>query len=193
MIDQALIFLRDQINGYLMEIIHSKKAVIGHIVNQNGQANLNEIGITLVNIEEEPSLKNKNPYTRIDDINIAKINPPVYVNLYVMISAYFGDTEENYKEALKNLARVIRFFQGKPVFTHQNSAGLDPAIEKILVELVSLSFEQQNNLWASLGGKYLPSVIYKVRPVEMFRETPVATGPQIEEVILNTAKMESKD
>lgn len=193
MIDQTLIFIRDQINNYLMEIIHSKKVTLGHIVNQNGQTNIGEIGITLINIEEEASLKNKNPYQKIDEQNIAKINPPVYLNLYVLISAYFGDTEENYKEALKNLARVIRFFQGKPVFNHQNSPDIDPAIEKILVEMVSLSFEQQNNLWSSLGGKYLPSVIYKIRPIEMLRETMVASGPRIEEVIVNTAKMEENE
>jgi hypothetical protein len=192
MIDQTLIFIRDQINDYFMEIIQAKKVVLGHVVNLNGQTNISEIGLTLINIEEEPSLKNKNPYIKISEHDIAKINPPVYLNLYILISAYFGDTEENYKEALKNLSRVVRFFQGKPVFTHQNSPDLDDGIEKILVEMVSLSFEQQNNLWSSLGGKYLPSLIYKVRPVEMIRSGLLAVGPRIEEVILNTAKMEDE-
>jgi hypothetical protein len=192
MIDQALIFIRDQINDYFMEIIHVKKVVLGHVVNLNGQTNISEIGLTLINIEEEPSLKNKNPYIKISEFDIAKINPPIYLNLYILISAYFGDTEENYKEALKNLSRVVRFFQGKPVFTHQNSPDLDDGIEKILVEMVSLSFEQQNNLWSSLGGKYLPSVIYKIRPIQMMRTGMLDVGPRIEEVILNTAKMEDK-
>ena len=192
MIDQALIFIRDQINDYFLEIIHAKKVVLGHVVNMNGQTNISEIGLTLINIEEEPSLKNKNPYIKISEFDIAKVNPPIYLNLYILISAYFGDTEENYKEALKNLSRVVRFFQGKPVFTHLNSPELDEGIEKILVELVSFSFEQQNNLWSALGGKYLPSVIYKIRPIQIMRTGMLEVGPRIEEVIVNTAKMEDE-
>ncbi|MBE0638615.1 MAG: DUF4255 domain-containing protein [Bacteroidales bacterium] len=192
MIDQTLIFLRDQINSFLMETIQSEKVVLGHLVNMNGQTNVSEIGLTLINIEQESSLKNTNPYRRISDDEISKVHPPIYLNLYVLISAYFGDTEENYKEALKNLSRVIRFFQAKPLFNHQNSAGLDPEIEKVLVELVSLTFEQQNNLWASLGGKYLPSVIYKLRLVEIVRDVMISTGPPIEDVFVNTKEMEEK-
>jgi hypothetical protein len=37
------------------------------------------------------------------------------------------------------------------------------------VELYSLSLEQQNQLWGSLGAKYLPSAIYKVRLVVIDR------------------------
>lgn len=192
MIDQTLLFLRDQINAYLMEIIQSEKVVLGHLVNINGQINVSEIGLTLINIEEEPALKNKNPYRRVSDDEISKIHPPIYLNLYVLISAYFGDSEENYKEALKNLSRVIRFFQAKPLFNHQNSAGLDPDIEKVLVELVTFSFEQQNNLWASLGGKYLPSVIYKIRPVEIVRESILSSGPPIDEVFVVPKRMDKK-
>lgn len=192
MIDLALVFLRDQINAYLMETIQTEMVVLGHLVNVNGQTNVSEIGLTLINIEQETALKNTNPYRRVSDDEISKIHPPVYLNLYVLVSAYFGDTEENYREALKNLSRVVRFFQAKPMFNQQNSPGLDPEIEKIVVELVTFSFEQQNNLWAALGGKYLPSVIYKVRPVVIERDMTISTGPPIDEVIVNTKKMEEK-
>ncbi len=192
MIDLALVFLRDQINAYLMETIQTEMVVLGHLVNMNGQTNVSEIGLTLINIEQETALKNTNPYRRVSDDEISKIHPPVYLNLYVLVSAYFGDTEENYREALKNLSRVVRFFQAKPLFNQQNSPNLDPEIEKIVVELVSFSFEQQNNLWAALGGKYLPSVIYKIRPVVIERDMTISTGPPIDEVIVNTKRMDEK-
>ncbi len=192
MLDLTLIFLRDQINSYLMGTIQSEKVVIGHLVNANGQNNIGEIGLTLINIEEEPSLKNKYPYHRISDEEIHKIHPPVHLNIYVLVSAFFGDNEESYKEALKNLSRVIRFFQAKPVFNHQNSPELSADVERIFVELYTLNLEQQNNLWASLGAKYLPSVIYKVRYLEIMRSNIVAGGPPIEEVIVNTKEFEEK-
>ena len=40
-------------------------------------------------------------------------------------------------------------------------------IERLVVELYSLNLEQQNHLWGYLGGKYLPSVVYKVRLVRI--------------------------
>ncbi len=192
MIDQTLIFIRDQINDYLEETIQSKKAVLGHLVNGSGQTNVSEIGLTLVNIEEEPALKNKTHYRRVSNEEISKFHPPVHLNLFVLVSACFGDTEENYKEALKNLARVVRFFQAKPVFHHNNSHGLDPAIEKVIIEMVTLSFEQQSNLWSSLGGKYLPSVLYKLRPVEVARDVTISTGPPIKEIIIKSEKEEEE-
>jgi hypothetical protein len=40
---------------------------------------------------------------------------------------------------------------------------LDPGIIKLIVELYTLNFEQQNHLWGFLGAKYMPSVMYKAR------------------------------
>lgn len=190
MIERSLVFLRDQINAYLFGIINSNKVALGHLLNQSGQNNIDEIGLSLINIQEEPSTRNKNPYKKLSDESIAKKNPPIDLNVYVLVTSYFGDTEENYREALKNLSRVVRFFQGKNVFNQQNSPGLDEDIEKIVVELVSLSFEQQNNLWASLGGKYLPSVIYKVRLIEIERDEILSEGPPIEEIEVKSEKMD---
>jgi hypothetical protein len=54
-------------------------------------------------------------------------------------------------------------------------------IEKLVVELHQLNFEQQNNLWAVLGAKYLPSVLYKVRAISIQegqtkdQQTPITT------------------
>lgn len=190
MIEKALVFLRDQINDYLFGIISSNKVVLGHLLDQSGQNNVSELGLSLINIQEEATTKNNPPYKKISDEIIAKKNPPIYLNVYIMITAYFGDTEENYREALKNLSRVVRFFQGKYVFNKDNSPSLDESIEKLLVEPVSLSFEQQNNLWASLGAKYLPSLIFKVRMIEIERDVILSQGPPIEEIEIKTEEMD---
>jgi len=34
-----------------------------------------------------------------------------------------------------------------------------------MVELMSLTYEQLNQVWAFVGGKQLPSVIYRVRMI----------------------------
>jgi hypothetical protein len=57
----------------------------------------------------------------------------------------------------------VAFFQAKPVFTAQGSASFPRELERLSMELVSLDYALLNNLWAALGAKYLPSVVYKAR------------------------------
>ena len=87
--------------------------------------------------------------------------PVLRLNLYVLLAANFKD----YKEGLKYLSFLLVYFQSHPSFTAQEFPGLDPRLEKLTLELLSLSFEQLNQVWAFLGAKQLPSVLYKVRLV----------------------------
>ena len=41
-------------------------------------------------------------------------------------------------------------------------------IERLTFRLHNLSFEQQNNLWGMLGGRYIPSAIYKMNMLTAF-------------------------
>jgi hypothetical protein len=38
-------------------------------------------------------------------------------------------------------------------------------IEKLILEMNSLNFDQLNQLWSIIGGKYQPSVVYRMRMV----------------------------
>lgn len=121
------------------------------------------IVVTLVNIEEEKTLKNGSHYIQNGDA-LNKRNPTVFINLYLLFSCSHGD----YLEALKRISMVILFFQGKNVFTKENSDGTFPSdvgVEKIILDLFTLNFEQINHLWGILGGKHTPSVLYKLRIV----------------------------
>ncbi len=74
---------------------------------------------------------------------------------------------DNYVAALRRLSQAIVFFQGTSFFDRIKFPTFPPEIEKLTVELFSLSLEQQNQLWASLGAKYFPSVVYKLRLLVM--------------------------
>ena len=52
------------------------------------------------------------------------------------------------------------------------------------VELQSLGYEQLNQIWAFIGGKQLPSVIYKVRMIVLQDETPAGIQPPL--TVINT-------
>jgi hypothetical protein len=53
---------------------------------------------------------------------------------------------------------------------------------RIILDLYSLSFEQINYLWSTLGGKQHPFVCYKLRMVEVERESTTATRGVIRQV-----------
>lgn len=115
----------------------------------------NKVVVFVLNIEEEKSVRNghfqSNP----------GMNPPVSVNLFLMFAANF--TGENYLEALKFISSVISFFQGRNVFDHQNTPLLSANVDKITAEMVNIDLKELSNLWANLGAKYVPSVVYKLR------------------------------
>jgi hypothetical protein len=85
----------------------------------------------------------------------------VNINLYLLFSAYFNSN--NYAEALRFISFVIAYFQSHNVFTRANSSGLDQKIDKLIMEMADVSTEQLNNIWGTIGAKYMPSVLYKMR------------------------------
>jgi hypothetical protein len=50
------------------------------------------------------------------------------------------------------------------------------------VELHSLNFEQINHLWSVSGGKYLPSVMYKIRQVVIDEDAAVSESGFIKDI-----------
>jgi hypothetical protein len=93
-----------------------------------------------------------------------------------------------YENALIYLSHAITFFQGKYTFTLKNSTtqveGL-PDDFRIILDLYTLSFEQINYLWSTLGGKQHPFVCYKVRLLQIEKESTTETRGVIKQVNIN--------
>jgi hypothetical protein len=60
---------------------------------------------------------------------------------------------------------------------------------KFTMELFTLSFEQINHLWGSLGGRQMPFVMYKLRLVTISEHAVVREVPLIEEIETRLAKI----
>lgn len=189
MIHKTLKFIAEQLNIYITEI---KKAGDGieppYVILQNISRldeetlkTTNKVLVTLVNIAEEPTMKN-NPSNTILRNEITEYNnPPVNLNLYVLFTACMV----NYEHAVIYLSHTINFFQGKNVFNRQNSIttveGL-PDDFQIVLELYSLTFEQENYLWSTLGGKQHPFALYKARLIRMERKSTVEVRGIIKQI-----------
>jgi len=190
----TLNFLADQLNTYFDsfdqddKLIHSSPVVklenIGLLDETKLKASDNVL-ITLVNISEEKTLKNVPTYIIEADKTVYK-NPPVFINLYVLFTACM----QKYDHGLIYLSHVINYFQGQSIFTTQNSIikkNKETPIEdfKVIVELYSLTTEQVNYIWSTLGGKQHPFVCYKVRLLQMEKDSTKETRGIITDIHIN--------
>jgi len=186
MIDVALKFIAAELNQYLnnklsLDVASQNPVVLGNISklsdgNDNNEL-LEKVILSLVNIEEERMLKNPEKFTRVDD-HFVQRNPKVHLNLYCLFAA----NKSKYNEALKYLSFVIQFFQFRNVFNHTSDPSLDQNIEKLIMDLYTINFEQINHLWGTLGGKYLPSALYKMRLITIDEAFTEAEGELIRKV-----------
>ena len=198
MIDTAITLLQKELENYLSFRDASATVVtdnIGMLETANGDKLSNNIVITVVNVEEESSLKNQSPYKCYPPSGIAVYeNPPIYLNLYVLFTSnYWGD---KYIYALQRISYVVEFLQGKNAFSYGTAAYSSPsdgaftddpnlAGMKFTMELYTLTFEQLNHLWGSLGGRQIPFVMYKLRLVALTDRKIVRNVPLIKEIDAN--------
>ncbi len=181
MINEAIDYIRREIRDFLG--IDDTEAIINHAHVLKEQNNLGGVYLSLVNIEEEATLKNNRHQVRVND-QLAYQQPPVHLNLYLLFSFEFG----NYNTSLLRLSETIERFQSKPVFSTQTETVANPfpaGLEKLIFDFHNMNFEQLNHLWGVLGGTYYPSVLYKVRMVRIQRDETIV-GPEITRIQVET-------
>ncbi|VAX26463.1 hypothetical protein MNBD_NITROSPIRAE01-2133 [hydrothermal vent metagenome] len=73
---------------------------------------------------------------------------------------------------LNTLSQIIQYLQKNRVLSHHNAPELSATIERLIMELTTLPFSEQNEIWNALRTTYHPSVLYKVKMVVMRDESP---------------------
>jgi hypothetical protein len=167
----------------LGNIAYATPDAIGTPIDESAQ-----VYISLVNVEEELTLRNQSRVRESDVRPLAYVNPPVFVNLYLLFTANHRD----YNTAITSLTQVALFFQSNKTFsvaaTPVAPQGVFSTIDEmenrieVNVELMSLTFEQVNHLWGSLGGKQMPFLLYKARQVEIDANRMLQGGSRITEI-----------
>lgn len=120
--------------------------------------------VSVVNIQQESTLRNMAANRQIFDNSglpqgVAR-NPGIFLNVYLLI----GANKEQYNIGLQRISQVISFFQRNSIFNESQIPNLsDFGLDKIIFDLHSTNFEELNQLWGIMGGKYIPSVVYKMR------------------------------
>jgi hypothetical protein len=189
MISQALTYISAKINSVCFPPGSPVRVILGNVATlyDPGRNEPNVI-LSLVNIEEEVLLRNPEDFFKRANSVVYK-NPPIFLNLTILFGAYrFSDEanmEVDYRSSLLAIQNVIGFFQRQNVFDHSDLPELDAHIEKLSVEMVNMNMEQLHHLWSMLGGKYLPSVAYKMRLVMIDTAPEISEAPLISQIVID--------
>jgi hypothetical protein len=146
--------------------IDEDRVVVSSLINPDGSITENienKVVISVINLEHETTVKSMNNYVNGNNNNYGKVSPPVYLNLYLLISANYDSG--NYIEALKMLSTVIGIFQSNTYFTKQKNPTMISPIEKLTFEIFNLPINELSHIWSGIGAKYVPSIVYKVRMI----------------------------
>jgi hypothetical protein len=187
-ISEALLFLKDQLNDHVKPILGedgTRPDPVGFIDGEKLDPltfPMGSVSILLVNLEEETTLRADDPFRRtLPNGTQQKVQPAIRLNLFVFVAHY-----KQYPDALHALSLIIQYFQSHRLFTQADTPGLSGSIERLVIELVTLPFTQQNEMWSALQVAYHPSVLYKVKMV-VFQDENAVAGPEIDESILKTS------
>lgn len=174
MIKKILTYYASRLDEYLSQLHHQPEglAEVGFVGNGT-EEKPNKMVFSLFSIERETSGGISAPVQRTAE-GYMRTSPPLLINLNVVVAAVYD--ERRYGESLSVLSDTLRFIQSTPRFSVD---GTD-----YTVEVVTLSTQDQNNVWTLLGGQYYPSVVCKLRHLAIDAEEitsggTIAKGPVV--------------
>jgi hypothetical protein len=196
MLYETLSFLAAELNGYLnaklvatsdprVKLGNVARALDGSLTSTFSLED--KVVLTLVNLEEDRVARRPDAMVKAGATARYK-NPPLLLNLYTLFSIH----KDNYEDSLLLLGHIVQFFQFQNQFTPLSHPALDARIERLAVELYTMNFEQVNHLWSTLGGKYLPSALYKVRQIVVDENAVTSESGLIREIQLNDGMLRAK-
>ena len=194
MIADAVEFLRDRLNETIPRDVSGGSAedlfvYAGTNKDDGVSFTANAVSILLVRIEEETTLRRPDRYTQVSADGVRKrVEPEIRLNLFILFVARFP---EDYRLSLQHLSRVVRYFQNHRVFNRENSQGLNEKIPQLVLELMTLSFSEQNEIWGALRAPYQPSALFKVKMV-VFPDDDGEPVTAIKELIQTVVQVPSR-
>lgn len=163
MIDLTISAFSLLLSDYLKKVfkLNEDIVILTPLINQEKSIVSNKIHVFLTNIERETGSGIK--FGQQKSGNYYKAGGPSWqLNLYMMIAAVFN--EKQYEESLVLMSAVTMFLQSNNTFLIPNTNA------SIHVEPVNLSFSELSNLWSICGNMYYPSLLCKLRTLNIDAE-----------------------
>lgn len=180
MIDSAIGVLATQLNQHLRRrfSLSEDVAVVSNLLDASGAAVVgaaNRLVLFLGGLDREITMPASAPGSRGGERLTTP--DPIFLNLRLVCAANFSGPR--YPQALRYLSETIGFFQGRPVFNHQNAPGLDAHIDQLVLAIENLTPAEVHSLWSLQGGRYLPAVHYRIRLIGFGGDTVTGRQPRV--------------
>ena len=138
----------------------------------------NAVSLVFLKTEEDSVLRSPDLYSRVTTDGRQRVEPEIRLNLTMLLVARFP---ADYGMALRHLSRIIRYFQSHRVFTPANSSDLPDGIPQLVLELITPTFAELNEIWGALRSACQPSVMYRIRLI-VFRDDEGQAVPTVKAV-----------
>ncbi len=178
MIDKCLSLICKRANDYIQGVfsVSEDMVVLSPLNNAEGTQAVetrNRIAMFLLNVSQDTVPRSRQP-DRSSEVRVIK---PMHIDIYFMLAA--AHDPELYTEGLKQISAAMTFFQANPLLTPQNTPDLPRTVAQLSIDMVNLRVEELSQLWSNLGGRYVPSVTYKMRTAIIDSETVTGVDPVI--------------
>ena len=188
MLGSVLKFFKEELTAHFQLMGLAKSTVEFPKSNDGNRESIDfvsdALNLLMVNLEEENTMRQSDPFRQEKNGRAFAALPEIRLNLYLLFVADRSD----YLACMHQLSLVIRYFQARRVFTSSTVTKMPEGIEKLTMELVTLPFAQQNEIWNALRTSYKPSVLYKVRMIVFHPEELLQSLPSVKETNMQTAE-----
>ena len=179
MIDLALSLVANRLNSHLAARygVADELVSISPLIDAEGKsapAARNRLVIFLTNIAQDSTVRSTQKSRGSPQIVQA---PPIHLDIYFMLaSAYDAET---YTEGLKLISAALTYFQANPTLNPQNTPEMPSNLRQLTIDISNLKVEEMGQMWGNLGGRYVPSIMFKMRSVVIDAEAVSAIVPLI--------------
>ncbi|NQY07952.1 MAG: DUF4255 domain-containing protein [Flavobacteriales bacterium] len=168
MIEQSLLFTKNILDQFLQNKLglSDSTVLINNIAEADGSIppkNQNKVVISLINIDQETNQPFYDRSQRLSNGSFVNVQRADRFNLDILITSQFDD----YRETLKFLNASILFFQSNQIITASSFSNMPTGFNKLEFHIAKLDYLAMQNLWTAMGAKYMPSVVYKMRLIEV--------------------------
>lgn len=142
--------------------------------------------LSIVNIEEDKTLRNQTLYKEVvgNASTVERYKKPAQnLNISILFTSYNKD-QSFYASGIEKLEYIIAYLQSNNVFYYDDSSFFEQdeidedtakTLNKLVLDLVSLKPDQLNQMWSYLGSRYMPSVLYSMRAIQIQKEDNLAS------------------
>ena len=181
MIDAALNMTVAKLNGHLSGRYGAPEdiAVLAPLTDADGkptELSRNRLALFITNISEDSMPRRSQP-RGASIVGLAAGEDPLHLDIYAMLAASYD--ANIYGEGLKMLSAGLMYFQSYPIMTPQNTPEMPKGMQQLSFEISNLRVEEMGQMWGNLGGRYVPSVMFKIRTITLTSAAITAITPTI--------------